>query len=245
MNTPTRILYGLGLPLSPLKPLFKNFRGRWSSYRPFLQPWREDALFQDYLAETKGVRIYSEETLYQVCQFARVALRAEGDVWECGVYRGGTSVLLARLIAGTGKRLHLFDTFTGLPEASEMDKYKVGELGDTSLASVEARVREFPFAKLHPGFMPDTFAGLEQSTICFALVDVDQQESTKACLEFIYPRLSAGGAIVIDDYGRPGTYGCRVAVDEYLAEVGATIVVLNTGQGVVFKCPARDAATTA
>jgi hypothetical protein len=239
MDGKVRWLYGFGVPLTFLRPLFKNFEGTPGSYRPFFQPWREDPLFQRYLEVSKGGRIYSEETLYQVCQFARCALRVPGNVWECGVYRGGTSVLLAALIQEqrSAKKLRLFDTFSGLPEASKRDKYRVGELGDTSLEIVRERVSNYPYVEFHPGFMPDSFAGLETEQISFALVDVDQEASTRECLRFIYPRLSPGGAIVIDDYGRPGTYGCRVAVDAYVHEVGERILVLNTGQGVILKQP--------
>ena len=237
MNLGTRLLYGLGLPLGPLKPFFKNFRGQWSSYRPFFQPWRESEPFQRFLEKTRGLRLYSDEIFYNVYQFARVAMRAEGGVWECGVFRGATSILLAELVRDerVQKDLYLFDTFTGLPEASELDKYKVGELGDTSLDAVRERLREYPFVHLHPGLMPDTFAGLEDQRISFALIDVDQRQSTSDCIRFVYPRVSRGGVIMIDDYGRPGTYGCRVAVDEFLAEVGAPIIVLQTGQGVIVK----------
>jgi O-methyltransferase len=237
MNLSTRLLYGLGIPLSPLKPFFKNFRGQWSSYRPFFQPWRESSIFQAWLSKTNGLRLYSDEIFYNVFQFARVALRAEGNVWECGVYRGASSLLLAELIRldAPKKKLRLFDTFSGLPEQSELDKYKAGELGDTSVERVQALLRDHASVQFHVGRMPETFGGLEDEQISFALIDVDQRQSTSECLRFVYPRLQRGGAILIDDYGRPGTYGCRIAVDEYLAEIAAPLIVLQTGQAVILK----------
>lgn len=237
MNLSARVLYGLGVPLNILKPMFRNFRGNWGSYRPFFQPWRESELFKRFLGRTDGARLYSDEIFWHVYQFARLCTRVEGEIWECGVYRGAASVLMSELLVAEGvtKTVRLFDTFSGLPEASELDKYRENELGDTSLESVQARLRDYEFVRFHQGLMPDTFRGLEASVIAFALIDVDQQRSTSDCIRFVYPRLARGGIIVIDDYGRPGTYGCRVAVDEYLAEIGQSIVTLNTGQGVVFK----------
>lgn len=237
MKLGKRLLYGFDVPLWVMKPLFGNFKGKWSSYRPFLQPWHEDAQFQDVLAETVGCRLYSDETLYQVYQFAVAAAAVPGDFWECGVYRGATSVLLAHVIqrAGQDRDLLLFDTFGGIPEAGALDKYGKQSLSDTSLAEVQSRVAKYAFAQCRPGLIPDTFAGLEARQIAFALIDVDQEASSRACLEFIYPRLSPGGVIVIDDYGRPGTYGCRVAVDQFLSGRRERVLVLHTGQGVILK----------
>jgi O-methyltransferase len=229
-----RFLYAMQLPGNFLSPLFPNFRGSWRSYRPFFQPWREDAAFLDCVRRTKGRRLYSEETLFQVWQYARACAPVDGEFWECGVYRGASSLLLAEVLRGAGQRkaLRLFDTFSGIPEQGAHDKYEVGSLGDTSLESVQAFLAGYD-AQFHPGLIPDVFAGLEDRRIAFALVDVDQEVSTRACLEFIHPRLAPGGMIMIDDYGRPGTYGCRLAVDAYRARTGARLLVLNTGQGVL------------
>jgi O-methyltransferase len=40
-------------------------------------------------------------------------------------------------------------------------------------------------------------------------------ESTIVALEALYPKLSIGGYLIVDDYGNPGTQGCRAAVDDY------------------------------
>ena len=53
-------------------------------------------------------------------------------------------------------------------------------------------------------------------SICFLRLDGDLYESTKVCLEYLYPKISKGGYIVIDDY--QSLTGCKKAVDEYLAE---------------------------
>jgi O-methyltransferase len=236
MSSPiVRLWYAMQLPGRLLAPLYPNFRGAWGSYRPFFQPWREDAAFQDCVRRARGRTLYSEETLFQVWQYARACARVDGEFWECGVYRGASSLLLAeaRRGAGLSQSLRLFDTFTGIPEQGEHDKYRVGALGDTSLAGVKAFLEGQDGVCFHPGLIPGVFAGLEDRRIAFALVDVDQEASTLACLEFIYPRLSRGGMIMIDDYGRPGTYGCRLAVDGFRARTDATLVVLNTGQGLL------------
>ena len=81
----------LGLPISVVRPLYRNFRGNWRSYRPFFQPWREHPLVGQFLEETRGERLYCDETVYNVYQYARICARLPGEFWECGVYRSAYS----------------------------------------------------------------------------------------------------------------------------------------------------------
>jgi O-methyltransferase len=66
-------------------------------------------------------------------------------------------------------------------------------------------------------------------------VDVDILDSVKACCEFLYPRLQAGGFLVFDDYGFPSCPGARQAVDRYFRDKREVPLVLPTGQAVVFR----------
>lgn len=68
-----------------------------------------------------------------------------GEFWECGVYRGGTAALLARVLESGeqpgSRRLRLFDTFTGLPEPDpQRDLHRKGDFSDTSVERVTAVV---------------------------------------------------------------------------------------------------------
>jgi hypothetical protein len=70
-----------------------------------------------------------------------------------------------------GAALRLFDTFEGMPEVDETkDCHRAGDFADTDAESVRGRV---PRALIHKGFIHATFAGLEDSRIAIAHIDVD------------------------------------------------------------------------
>ena len=79
------------------------------------------------------------------------------------------------------------------------------------------------------------FVGLEDRLIGFAHIDVDQYATTKACCRFIFQRLVAGGIMVIDDYGRPSTFGARLGAEECFREFGLKPVVFSTGQAMIMR----------
>jgi hypothetical protein len=85
------------------------------------------------------------------------------------------------------------------------------------------------------GFIPDTFVGLESVQIAFAHIDVDIYKSIMDSLKFIWPRLSFGGFIVLDDYGFPTCPGARASVDEFFQREPCAPLCLPTGQALVFK----------
>ena len=129
----------------------------------------------------------------------------EGEIWECGVYKGGT----ANAFAGFNRTLRLFDTFEGMPEVSEYDNFhKKGDF--------KAEVPKIENAIIYKGFIPETFKGLEDCKIGFAHIDVDIYQSVKDCIEFIEPRLVKGGIMVFDDYGFRTCKGAKKAVNECL-----------------------------
>jgi len=233
------LMQALRVPISLLPFWHGHIGAERNLYRPFLQPWRADALFRSVWNDVGGDTTSLEEWAYLLFSLAKMAAKRPGEFWECGVYKGATARLLAearnfRADGGALPALRLFDTFAGVPERRpSVDGYKLGSLGDTSLDRVKARLASYDKIDIRSGLIPATFAGLEASSIAFAHVDVVQYETTKACCEFIVPRLVTGGILVIDDYGRPKTSGCRLAADEYFAAHRITPLVLNTGQAVI------------
>ena len=184
--------------------------------------------FIQYKEEVDGKTALSMECLWAIYPVAKYCLKKPGIFMECGVDRGGSARFLHRIIEGK-KELHLFDTFSGMPETTEIDFHKKGDFPGGNLKEVKAFVGGGIF---HPGRIPETFPDVE--SIAFAHVDCDLYSSTKACCEFIFPRLS--GIIVFDDYGRRTTMGVRKAVDEYFDGTDAlTLANLTTGQLVVMK----------
>ena len=209
-------------------------------YRPLFSPWLGGGDFARHYATAAAHTIVSAERCWVLYTLARQALRFAGDFWECGVYRGGTAALLASVIAetpdGYARRLHLFDTFAGMPVADEQrDLHRAGDFSDVSLEAVRRTVGNAAMVQFHPGRIPQTFAGMEPAEIAFAHVDVDLYRSVLDCCAFIYPRLATGGFMVFDDYGFPTCPGARAAVDEFFRETASVPLVLSTGQAVVFK----------
>ena len=127
-------------------------------YTPLFNPGLGYGEFKTFYEKAKDYTVVSADRCYVLCTLASQALALNGDVWECGVYRGGTAILLAELIAATQgaiPALHLFDTFQGMPETdSEIDLHQSGDFADTSLSTVQKRVHREVRVIYHEGFLP-------------------------------------------------------------------------------------------
>lgn len=211
--------------------------------RPHFRPWnRMSGEFWEVYGEADPYTIISPDRCYVLYILGRQLLSLDGDFWECGVYRGGTAIILNRLLdrfePHGSKTLHIFDTFSGMPEPDPVkDVHEKGDFHETSLEAVKERLPNLNRVEVHQGFMPDTFVGLEDVAIALAHVDVDLHQSVKTCCTFIYPRLVPGGFMIFDDYGFQRCPGARAAVDEYFEDKAEFPLVLLTGQALVCKLP--------
>lgn len=125
--------------------------------------------------------------------------RFEADIAEVGVYQEGSPRIICE--AKGERRLHLFDTFGGLPPLSEKDSHlgikywQEGEFSETD----ENKVKKFYLDITMSCYTRDGFQKLQtlkDSKFSFVPLYVDLYESTKACLEFFYLRLVRGGIIL-------------------------------------------------
>jgi O-methyltransferase len=154
--------------------------------------------------------------------------RVPGDMIETGVWRGGACILMRGVIKAYGvtdRRVYLADSFQGLPPP-DPDSFPadVGQTAHTftqlavSRAEVEANFRAYDLLddKLTflEGWFKDTLSTLSDS-VKFALVrlDGDYYESTIQAMEALYPKLSIGGFVIVDDYGTWPS--CRQAITDY------------------------------
>lgn len=179
--------------------------------------------------------LLSDDRLQVLHQFATASARLPGDAAEVGVYRGGTAYLLASVFSARGKRLHLFDTFSGAPAIAErIDIHREGDFADTSLAEVKRYLEGFHEILFHEGVFPESAAAdAVSSTYCFVHVDADLYRSVRDTCAFFYPRLAAGACILFDDYGFTTCPGVRKAVDEFFADKQHKPIYLPTGQALV------------
>lgn len=159
---------------------------------------------------------------------ALITAGVEGDIVECGSARGGSAALMAVCLKRqkSDKKIHLFDTFDGLPEPTDDDPEhaaewvgkcrggldEVQELFD----SLEVRDRAV-FVK---GRFDETLAYHAPQRVALLHLDADWYESTKICLDVLWDKLVPGGIMQVDDYGTWD--GCRKAVDEFFEARGIT-----------------------
>ena len=129
-------------------------------YQPVYSPWRSPTFTAEH-ARIAPYTLVSEDRCYILASLAAQAARLDGEIWECGVYRGGTAMLLSERLAGAARTVRLFDTFAGMPATdAAKDWHKAGDFHDTSLEAVRSRVKG-DFVHFHKGLIPQTFAGLE------------------------------------------------------------------------------------
>ncbi|MDE2852167.1 MAG: class I SAM-dependent methyltransferase [Acidobacteriota bacterium] len=218
----------------------ESFYREWRSPSPVWTPWRGEPDFREAYDGVEPYTVVSADRCQVLYRLGNQALSLDGDFAECGVYRGGTALLLSRVLEGHPKTLHLFDSFEGLPAPDpERDPdLEQGVFKATSARAVGALLGGFADSlRIHEGWIPSTFDGLEDSRFAFVHIDVDLYRSTLDCLEYFYPRLSVGGIVVFDDYGFPAARGEKDAVDEFFLGRQEAPLALPTGQAIVTKLP--------
>lgn len=172
--------------------------------------------------------------MWLLVSFAKAARRAEGDFAEFGVYRGGCSWMILRQVDLTGRHLHLFDTFHGIPESGLTEPEQragfAGRLADTSLQTVQARLQPWqPVPVFWPGDVFDTIPAADTGPLAFVHIDLNAAAPTAHVLDAVRRRLTPGAIVVFDDYGYVGYETQRRAIDE----LGLEVIALPTGQGVL------------
>ena len=195
--------------------------------------WKRDTAFTELFKTVRPHTLLTPDRLWVLWQFAQYAARLPlaADFAEVGVWRGGASYLLATLCAP--RAMHVFDTFSGLPEADE-DRLARGAFANTSEAHVRNLLAPLGNARIYPGFFPDTSSPIADRRFALVHLDVDLYSATRDGLAFYYPRIVPGGVIVVDDY-RTLHAGVTRAVDEFLVATSETAMVLAVGQAVVVK----------
>jgi hypothetical protein len=155
-----------------------------------------------------------------------------GDICEFGVAQGSTSALIANEIKKQDKKLHLFDSFEGLPRPSSKDQLKVDifSLGNIkaytgtmscSETMVISRLKELSFPEnryiIHKGFIEELIQKDKKmpEKVSFAYVDFDFYEPIMIALNFLDKVTASGAIIIVDDYDYFST-GSKIAVDEFV-----------------------------
>lgn len=217
-----------------------------------LTPWERQLVEQ-----ARPYTLTSPQRLIATADAVDYVVRRDvpGALLECGVWRGGSVLMMVSTLLRLGvtdRDVYLFDTFEGMTAPSDRDTSAFSESGVATWARATAAGRRAWDGWFNPnvfsiddvralivgtGYPPERLhfvCGRVEDTIpvdapeCLALMrlDTDWYESTRHEMEHLYPRLSYGGVLIIDDYGHWD--GCRQAVDEYLATTSKPLLLHRT-----------------
>jgi O-methyltransferase len=198
-------------------------------YRPMFSPWLTPEWKQRLRTDDPRSLVppYAKYILY--CLAVNATLRSNGDLAECGVYKGGTAKILAELMPK--RRVYLFDTYSGMPDTDPArDLHKAGDFADTSIAMVREYLADHNNVTCVQGLIPDSLEVVRDCTFSFVHIDLDIYSAIMSACEFFYPRMLAGGILLFDDYGYPSCPGAHAAVDEFFADKPEVKIVMGTGQ---------------
>lgn len=221
------------LPDSKLKEFLKN------KFRKQISADTNKKLFgiaTNRPVQTKESVDYTLKLLERCCGL-------EGNVIECGVYKGGNSFQMAKKLKElkSDKSLYALDTFEGHPYddfenmSKELQKESYGDkqpeklkgtFGDVDLDQIKKMFAENGLDNtiFHKGLFINTFEHISDQKFCFAYVDADFYLSVKQCIEFLKDRLVPGGIMMFDDYNCSLFPGCNQAVHELLGKDSLNIL---------------------
>ena len=185
---------------------------------------------------TSVERLYS---LYQSIHYV-VSNKIPGNFVECGVWRGGSCMMMALVLKRLGvndRKIFLYDTFEGMSEPSEADKQFSGENANdllnkadkadensvwcySTLEEVQSNVYSTGYEPhnfiITKGKVEDSIPGVIPGGISLLRLDTDWYESTYHELIHLYPLLAENGILIIDDFGH--WEGAKKAVLQYFNE---------------------------
>jgi O-methyltransferase len=149
-------------------------------------------------------------------------VEVEGDLVECGTWKGGMIAAIAEML---GRRAVLFDSFEGLPAVQPIDGQAAITWQSNTKYNATAAERDAVEAmsftgvdyEIRKGWFADTVPvyAAEKPSLAFLRLDGDWYDSILLCLEYLYPLVVPGGLVLIHDYGYWD--GCTRAVHDYLS----------------------------
>ena len=215
-------------PATDLESIKKNF------------PDIREEEFWDIYALCRSFTMTSVERMYSLYQAVGYIInnKLEGDLIECGVWKGGSAMLMATFLSNRkiyNRKLILYDTYEGMSDPTEVDKdfngVPAAKQLESSVKNDDSMIwcySTFENVKENlalTGFPPENVmmikgkveetipSDIPSKQIALLRLDTDWYKSTYHELEHLYPLLIKNGILIIDDYGH--WEGCRKAVDDY------------------------------
>ncbi len=197
----------------------------------------------------KPYTMTSPERVNALIEAVRYIVKSEinGAIVECGVWKGGSSMAIARTLLELGdinRDIYLYDTYSGMTAPTSADVsfrgVKASETFSTTIISEDAsdwclssleEVKKnmlsigYDKKKIHfiVGKVEITIPKNTPKEIALLRLDTDWYESTKHELIHLFPLLKPNGILIIDDYGH--WEGARKAVDEYISDNNIRILL--------------------
>jgi hypothetical protein len=215
--------------------------------------FRRDQLFKDAytrgLKASNGVDAAFDWRVHVALWAAATSLRVPGDFVECGVNAGFISSAIMRHLRWNTlhRRFYLIDTFSGpVLDQYSQEEIASGRLGlavhalaagsyVTDLSRVRANYSEWPSAVVVQGAIPEVLPALDIGAVAFLHIDMNCAYPERAALEFFWDHLSPGAIVLLDDYAYFGHDQQTRAIDASVLALGANVLSLPTGQGVIIK----------
>ena len=197
-----------------------------------------EAEFVELYERCRAATMTSIERMYALYKGVEhiVAAGVEGDLAECGVWRGGSAMMMAlalRRFGDTGRTIWLYDTFSGMTSPDDRDVQAMSGRSAAAVLAESPRNEQDPFwglasrarveanldqtgyrnFRLVEGDVLRTLPDHAPAKLALLRLDTDWYASTRHELETLYPRVTAGGVLIVDDYGY--WRGAKQAVDEY------------------------------
>lgn len=155
-------------------------------------------------------------------------LSLNGNIIECGTWRGGTAIYMAKIIKSRKikKKIYALDSFEGF-NRNELKKEigkglaKTTEIAFTTTSEkfVRKKIKILglnAYVKPQKGYFKKTLPHFREK-ICFALIDCDLQQSTLYCAQRLWPLIVPGGKLIFDDYISPDDFpGVKFAIDSFI-----------------------------
>lgn len=220
----------------------------------------KDTYFQKIYSEIKPYTMTSMLKCYALYQSVKYIVESEipGDFVECGVWKGGNAILIAKLLKDLNvidRKIYLYDTFSGMVEPTDEDKvighekknsYKIwstskksshNEWCYASLEEVKKNVSMVNYPKENfifvKGEVEKTIPKKIPQQISLLRLDTDWYESTKHELTHLFPLLTNSGILIVDDYGH--WEGQKKAVDEYFRKKPLLLNRIDRGGRIAVK----------
>ena len=214
-----------------------GFGGKEKKYRKIFRKYKDFSMVPDYNFIPN----------LELCDKFR---HIKGSVVECGVWRGGMSAAMTEIL-GNKRTYYLFDSFEGLPAATEIDGKDAiayqknknaphyfdncrAEIDYAKKAMSMTAAKNVVFVK---GWFSETLPNAEiVEPIAVLRLDGDWYESTMDCMENLYPKVAEGGLVILDDYFYWD--GFSKAIHDYLSKYKLPVRIcqwMNTGLFYIVK----------